>query len=399
MDRVFNPQSPEFTRDPYAFYRTLRERSPFYRSPVGFVAVTRDRDVRAILADRRFGRDYQGQSTRGGESPMLCEPVIRSVSRWMLVLDPPDHTRLRGLVAKSFAPRRIQDLRGRVQAIVDEALDRLAAGNRAELIADYAFRVPEKVICELLGIPEEDRGEFLSNTSSLVRLLDPLPLTRGELDHANLQNRALSRYLTGLFDRRRLEPADDLTTQLVQAQEKGERLSQEELTATMILLFAAGIDTTANLIGNAILALFRHPGELARLRADETLIGSAVEECLRYDSSVQLTIRTALEDAKVGAVLIPKGVTVLLVLGSANRDPEAFAEPDRLDIGRENIRPLAFGGGIHHCLGNQLARLEAEVAIGGLIRRFPDLRLDDIQTPIWRPSLVLRGLTRLPASL
>jgi hypothetical protein len=317
----------------------------------------------------------------------------------MLVLDPPDHTRLRGLVAKSFTPRRVQDMRPRIQRIVEAALDRLSDKSHADLIADYAARVPETVICEQLGIPVEDRAGFLAQTNSLIRLLDPVPLSRVELDHANVQNVALSQYFNRLFDRRRQDPADDLTTQLVQVQEEGDRLSQEELTANMILLFAAGYDTTANLIGNGLLALFRHPEQLARLRADESLIGNTVEETLRYDSSVQLTTRTALEDIRLGNVVFPKGAVAVLVLASANRDPEAYDEPDRFDIGRANIRLLSFGGGIHHCLGNQLARLEAEVAIGGLVRRFPNLRLDNPANPTWRASLVLRGLASLPARL
>ncbi len=399
MQQLFNPYSPEFVRDPYAFYRFLRNRHPFFSSPYGFTAVTRERDVRAILSDNRFGRDFQGRVTQGIESPLLREPVFRSLGRWMLVLDPPDHTRLRGLVAKSFTPRRVQDMRPRIQRIVEAALDRLSGKSHPDLIADYAARVPETVICELLGIPVEDRAGFLAQTDSLIRLLDPVPLSRVELDHANVQNVALSQYFNRLFDRRRQDPADDLTTQLVQVQEEGDRLSQEELTANMILLFAAGYDTTANLIGNGLLALFRHPEQLARLRADESLIGNAVEESLRYDSSVQLTTRTALEDIRLGNVVFPKGAVVVLVLASANRDPEAYDEPDRFDIGRANIRLLSFGGGIHHCLGNQLARLEAEVAIGGLVRRFPNLRLDNPASPTWRASLVLRGLASLPARL
>jgi cytochrome P450 len=399
MQPLFNPYSPAFIRDPYAAYRILRERYPFFPSPLGFIVISRDCDVRAILSDKRFGRDFQGRITQGAEGPLFREPVIRSVGRWMLVLDPPDHTRLRGLVAKSFTPRRVQDLRLRIERIVDKALDHLAKGSRTDLIADYAARIPERVICELLGIPEEDRTAFLANTTTLVRLLDPVPLSRGEMDHANLQNLALSRYFNRLFDLRRAEPSDDLTTQLVQAQEEGDRLSQEELTANMILLFTAGYDTTANLIGNALLALLRHPAQLARLRGDDSLIGNAVEEALRYDPSVQLTVRAALEDVKLGQVVFPKGSVALLLLASANRDPQAYDEPDRFDIGRANIRLLSFGGGIHHCLGNQLARLEAEIAIGGLIRRFPNLQADDVANPDWRASIVLRGLKSLPASL
>ena len=219
------------------------------------------------------------------------------------------------------------------------------------------------------------------------------------MDHANQQNLGLSQYFNRLFERRRAQPADDLTTQLVQVHEQGDPLSQEELTANMILLFTAGFDTTANPIGNALQALLCRPEELARLRDDESLMGNAVEECLRYDSSVQLTIRAALEDADAGGVGIPKGAPILLVLGSANRDPDVYPDPDRLDIGRTNIRLLSFGGGVHHCLGNQLARLEGELAIGALLRRFPNLRLENPRNPQWRATIVLRGLETLPARL
>jgi len=209
----------------------------------------------------------------------------------------------------------------------------------------------------------------------------------------------LTRYFDRLFELRRRKPADDLITQVVLAEEQGKKLSQEELTANVILLFAAGYETTANLIGNGLLALFRHPDQLARLRGDGSLMGNAIEEFLRYGSPVQLTGRVALEDVKLGDIPVQKGGLIVCVLGSANRDPEVYLEPDRLDIARENIRVLSFGGGIHHCLGAQLARLEAEIAISGVIRRFPNLKPDDAENPVWRSSMALRGLASLPASL
>jgi cytochrome P450 len=399
MQPLFNPASPEFIRDPYPFYGRLRIGDPFYRSPFGFVAVTRDRDIRSVLADKRFGRDFQGRRTQGLVSPLFREPVIRSMGHWMLLQDPPDHTRLRGLVVKAFTARRVQDMRARIQAIVDDGLDRLAEQGRADLIADFAARVPSTVICELLGIPQEDREAFLTNTTSFVGLLEPVPLGRSELDRANAQHLALSRIFIRLIELRRQRSADDLMSQLVLAEDDGKRLSQDELTANMTLLFAAGYDTTANLIGNGLLALFRHPDQLARLRADHSLMTNAVEELLRYDSSVQITTRVALEEVKLGETVIRKGGTVVCVLGSANRDPEVYQAPDRLDLTRKDIRVMSFGGGIHHCLGAQLARLEAEIAIGSLVRRFPDLKLDNSENPVWRPSISLRGLASLPASL
>jgi cytochrome P450 len=399
MQPLFNPASADFIRDPYPFYRRLRATDPYYRSPFGFVALTRERDVRAVLSDRRFGRDFLGGSTQSSLHPMAHEPVVASMRHWMLLQDPPDHTRLRGLVVKAFTARRVQDMRPRIQAIVDSALDDMAQKTSVDLMADFALRVPATTICDLLGIPEEDRAAFLANSTGLWRLLDPVPLNRSELAYANGQHEALSRYFVRLFERRRHRPTDDLTSQLVLLEDQGDRLSTEELTANVTFLFTAGYDTTTNLIGNGLLALFRHPDQLAMLRNNPSLIGNAVEEFLRYDASVQISSRAALEDVTLGDRIIAKGGAVLCALGSANRDDAAYDQPDRLDITRQNIKVLTFGGGIHHCVGAQLARLEAEIAIAGIIQRFPNLRADDSTEPVWRPSISLRGLLNLPALL
>jgi cytochrome P450 len=227
-----------------------------------------------------------------------------------------------------------------------------------------------------------------------------VPLTPAEIADANASNAIAQMYFEQLFELRRREPGDDLTTQLVQAEEDGSKLTNEELTANIILLFGAGHETTVNLIGNGLLALHRNPDQLALLKARPDLITNAVEEFLRYDSSVQLTGRVALEDIEdLGGRRIAKGDGVLCLLGSANRDPAVYPDrPDSLDIERPNVRPLSFGGGIHHCLGAQLARIEAEIAISALLKRLPDLRLDDAVNPVWRPTFVLRGLKCLPAS-
>jgi hypothetical protein len=241
---------------------------------------------------------------------------------------------------------------------------------------------------------------FYTGSRNGGRLLDPVPLSPAEIAEANAASTMSAMYFQQLFELRRRQPGDDLTTQLVQAEEDGSKLSNEELTANIILLFGAGHETTVNLIGNGLLALHRNPDQLALLKANPALITNAIEEFLRYDSSVQMTGRVALEEIDdLGGKKIPKGESVLCLLGSANRDPAVYPDrPDRLDIVRPNVRPLSFGGGIHFCLGAQLARIEAEVAIATLLRRLPELRLDDAQTPEWRPTFVLRGLKRLPAS-
>jgi cytochrome P450 len=241
---------------------------------------------------------------------------------------------------------------------------------------------------------------FYASSRDGGRLLDPVPMSADEITRSSASLTMAQMYFQQLFELRRKNPGDDLTTQLVQAEEDGSKLSNEELTANIILLFGAGHETTVNLIGNGLLALHRNPDQLALLKASPALIGNAVEEFLRYDSSVQMTGRVALENIDdLGGTKIPKGETVLCLLGSANRDPAVYPDrPDCLDITRPNVRPLSFGGGIHHCLGAQLARIEAEVAISTLLRRLPELRLDEPDDPEWRPTFVLRGLKRLPAS-
>jgi cytochrome P450 len=396
---LFNPWTPEFIADPYPFYHQLRATEPMHLTPFGFHVASRHADVTTILRDKRFGKDFIGRMTRRHGPQIMEEPVYRSMSHWMLQLDPPDHGRLRGLVVRAFTARRIEDMRPRIQAIVDAIIDRLAPCGQMDLIADFAFRLPVTVICDMLGIPDGDREVFFNSSRAGGRLLDLAPLSSAEIKEQNSFNLAMAEYFRRLFDLRRREPADDLITQLVQAEEHGDKLSNEELTANIILVFGAGHETTVNLIGNGLLALYRNPDQLQLLRDDPSLTTNAVEELLRYDSSVQVTSRTTLEDVdEIGGIPLAKGQSVICLLGAANRDPAAYTEPDRLDIARADVRPLSFGGGIHYCVGAQLARLEGEIAIATLLRRLPSLRLHDLDRPDWRQTFVLRGLNKLPAS-
>jgi cytochrome P450 len=397
---LFNPLAPEFIRDPYPSYERLRTTDPMHVTPFGAFVASRHAEASLVLRDKRFGKDFVDRSSRRYGPQIMEEPVFRSMSHWMLQQDPPDHTRLRGLVVKAFTGRRVEDMRPRIQHVVDETLDAIAGQGRMDLIEDFAFRLPVTIICDMLGIPEDHREVFYKSLGDGGRLLDPVPLSRAEIDEANASNAMARIYFQRLFELRRSNPGDDLTSQLLQAEEDGSKLSSDELIANIILLFGAGHATTVNLIGNGLLALYRHPDQLALLKANPALITNAIEEFLRYDSSVQLTGRVALEDIDdLGGKKIPKGETVLCLLGSANRDPAIYPDrPETLDIVRPNVRPLSFGGGIHFCLGAQLARIEAEVAIATLLRRLPDLRLDDPVNPEWRPTFVLRGLKRLPAS-
>ena len=397
---LFDPLSPDYIRDPYPFYERLRNTDPVHLTEHRSYLASRHAEASLVLRDKRFGKDFVERTVRRYGPKIMEEPIFRSMSHWMLQQDPPDHTRLRGLVVKAFTARRVEDMRPRIQQVVDQTIDAVIDSGHMDLIEDFAFRLPVTIICDMLGVPEEHREMFYKSLRDGGRILEPVPMTPEEVAQANAGNAMARMYFEQLFELRRREPGDDLTTQLVQAEEDGSKLTNEELTANIILLFGAGHETTVNLIGNGLLALHRNPDQLALLKSNPSLITNAIEEFLRYDSSVQLTGRVALQDIPdLGGKKIPKGETVLCLLGSANRDPAAYHDhPDRLDITRPNIRPLSFGGGIHHCLGAQLARIEAEIAISTLLRRLPELRLDDADNPEWRPTFVLRGLKRLPAS-
>ena len=397
---LFNPLSPEFIRNPYPHYERMRTTDPMHLTPLGVYVASRHAEASLVLRDKRFGKEHVERTIRRYGPKIMEEPAFRSLSHMMLQQDPPDHTRLRGLVVKAFTARRVEDMRPRIQQVVDETLDRIIPQGKMDLIEDFAFRLPVTIICDMLGIPEEHREAFYTRARVGGRILDPVPLSPEEIKEANAGSVMSAMYFQQLFELRRKNPGDDLTSQLVQAEEDGSKLSNDELTANIILLFGAGHETTVNLIGNGLLALHRNPQQLALLKADPSLTTNAIEEFLRYDSSVQTTGRVALEDIDdLGGKRIPKGESVLCLLGSANRDPAVYPDsPDRLDIRRPNVKPLSFGGGIHFCLGAQLARIEAEIAISTLLRRLPGLRLDDAENPEWRPTFVLRGLKRLPAS-
>ncbi len=394
---VFNPLDPAFIADPYPFYRLLRETAPVFKTPQGFWLVSRYEDVAFVLRDRRFGKDFVGNMVRRYGSSRMDEPAIASLAHTMLVLDPPDHTRLRGLVTKAFTARRVADMRPRIKAVVDEQLDRVADKGAMDVMRDLAHRLPVIVICDMLGIPEDHRAPFLAASNVNGRILEPVPMTREELDQANMTTKLAGVYFSQLCELRRREPQDDLTTELVKAEEAGDKLTAAELEANIGLLFGAGHETTTNLIGNGLLALHRQPEQWERLKADPSLIAGAVDELLRFDSSVQLSGRVTHTEVELGGVPVPAGESIVVLLGAGNRDPAQYTDPDRLDVGRQNVRPLSFGGGIHHCLGAQLARLEAELVFTALVERLPTLELPEKNAPAWRRSFTLRGLSTLPA--
>lgn len=401
---------PRMRSRPHGLYRALRTIDRTHHSPIGIWILSGHQDVAAALRHPQVGNDESkadlsalnlGLMRRGRSlsSPehWLAErdrPFYRMTSRLLLFTDPPDHTRLRGLVAKAFTPRRIQALAPRVTEMVEESLDRLAPARRMELLTDFAYPLPARVICALLGVPEEDHGLIIRHAPALALALDPGPMrTPAAVDAADRAILELEEYLGGLVESRRRQPQDDLLSALVAAEADGDRLDKEELMTTVILLLIAGHETTANVIGNGLACLLRHPTQLARLRDDPDVERTAVEELLRYEGPINMTERITRADIELNGTAIPAGRILVLLLPAANRDPEVFRDPERLDLARDPNPHVAFGGGAHFCLGAALARLEAQAALPALVRRFPDLR---VTGPVrHRPGFTIRGLRRL----
>jgi cytochrome P450 len=391
---AFNPMDPAFVADPYPMYHRLRAEDPVHHSPLGFWILTRYDDVVAALRDPRLAKE----AIAGFLAARFGAPVpVMGLS--MLDRDPPDHTRLRSLVSKAFTPRVVEGLRPRIQQIVDGLLDRARDAGAMDLIDEFAYPIPVNVICEMLGVPVEDHERFRGWSLDIARGLDSILLPPdSEVPKRSVASRhALADYFRELIARRRASPRADLLSGLIAAEEAGDKLSENELLATCILLLIAGHETTVNLIGNGTLALLRHPDQLRRLRDNPALIGSAVEELLRFDGPVQRTARIPSEDVVIDGQTIAKGEMVMPFIGAADRDPAQFPEPDRLDIGRTDNRHIAFGWGIHFCLGAPLARVEGQIAINTLVQRLPKLALAT-DAPQFRESLTLRGLKSLPVT-
>lgn len=383
--------SPAQRADPYPGYARLREEAPIWRPLPGLFVVSRHRDGAAVLRDARFGHlepDADGPVPARNRSRRDGETVVPS----FLVLNPPDHTRLRRLVARSFTPRRVEDLVPRMEAITAQLVAAIEPGEQVDLVEAVAQPLPVQVISELLGVPTADRPLLLGWSHALARSIEPeLLIPDGERADQARARYAFGAYLRQLAAERRRRPGPDLISDLVRTRDREEVLTEDELVATCILLLVAGHETTTSLIGNGTLALLRHPDQLARVAAEPGLGPSAVEELVRYDSPVQLTMRVARQDADVGGTDVPRGSFVIVLAGAANRDPEAHPDPDRLDVARPPSAHLAFGQGIHFCLGAPLARLEAQVALRAIVRGGPQLAAE----PTWKDTVVLRGVSRL----
>ena len=388
--------------DPYPFYAELRRDRPVARATVpgrGAVwVVTRYADVAALLKDPRFSNDRRGAGVPSPFFGGLPMPrALRTLSSTMVGADDPRHARLRGLVGRAFTPRRIAELESRIRAIATTLLDRAALDGGMDLIADFALPLPFTVIAELLGVPESHRAEFRRRVKGLMAVPRSIAL---RLAIWLPQLVRLVTFFERLVALRRQTPDTGLISALIALEKDGERLDGQDLVAMVFLLFFAGHETTVNLIGNGMLALFDHPGEMARLRADPSLLPSAVEELLRFTNPVEaVAMRYTREAVTLAGIELPPRATVMALISSANRDPEAFADPDRLDLGRPDNRHLALGAGAHYCLGASLARLEGRIAFEMLLERCPKLRLAVPREAVtWRDPGALRGVRMLPVS-
>lgn len=403
---AFNPLSPEFQANPYAFYGMLRENAPLLYWPGWSMwFATRYDDCTALLREKRLGHEIRQVMTReqlGWEPwddvPPKHQRRMELERHWMLLSDPPRHTRLRGLVHKAFTPRRVEELRQRSEAIVNRLIDdALAKGGTIDLIEDFAFPLPVTLIAEMLGVPVADQEQFRRWSRGVATMLemtdDPAVYEQGTDDYL-----ALDAYFRTLVARYRAAPEDNLLSGLLAAEDAGDTLTEDEIVGTCTLLLVAGHETTVNLIGNGVNALLDHPAEYAKLVADPALAKTAVEELLRYDSPVQMTTRWIMENFDYGGMSFKRGQQIALLLGAANHDPDHFPNPTTLDLSRESAKKhIAFGNGIHFCLGAPLARLEGQVAFEQLARRAPQMqRAGDA---VHRGTFVLRGYKQMPVHL
>jgi len=390
-DPVARLMRPETKVDPYPLYADLRRRG-LVRSPLGAWATSSHATATSVLRDRRFSSSPLHQSGYRPPAYPAGDPRAELPAADMLTMDPPDHTRLRRLVSGAFSPRVIAGLEPWIRDVTDRLLARVDAAAGFDLIDALAFPLPIAVICHLLGVPAEDQASFRVWGHDIGTSLDSAGTVESQSRSSEL---ALTAYLRDLVRKRRADPDDSLLSALVAAEEEGDRLSSDELVSTALLLLVAGFETTVNLIGNGTVALLGEREQWGRLREEPPLVPAAVEELLRYDSPVQMTSRIATEDIDVGGVVIPKGASIIVAIGGANRDPDVFDQPDRLRIDRPDAsRHLSFSFGIHHCLGAALARLEGRIAVEELTRRYPKLELAG--TPTRRSLLVLRGFESVP---
>jgi unspecific monooxygenase len=396
-DLGFAPWDVAFVANPYPVYEELRDRAPvLHDEATDHWLVSRYADVNGLLRDRRFGRTYLHTATHEEmgrpEDPEALGPFWHLVRSGILDMEPPDHTRVRSLVSKAFTPRMVEGLRPRIQALVDGLADDVAGAGEFDLISRVAEPLPVAVIAEMLGIPDQDR-HLLRPWSAEICLMYELNPSDDYARRASRASVEFSDYLRELARERRKHPGQDLISALTQVLEDGERLTEDELVGTCVLLLNAGHEATVNVTGNGWWSLFRNPAQLERLRSDPSLVPRAIEELMRYDTPLQMFERWVLEDFELHGVRVPKGAELGLLFGSANHDPAAFDHPDELDVGRDPNPHISFGAGIHFCLGAPLARLELQTSFRTLLERFSGMELVD--EPQWKPAYIIRGLKEL----
>lgn len=396
----FDPTDPAFRADPYPFYDELRRHDPVHRTPFDTIVLTRYEDVAWTLRSNDFSRDVEAN----GNEPIdelgkakRARRQNRSGSKSILNLDPPDHTRLRRLVSKAFTPTAIERLRPRIQHLVDDVLDRAAAQGGFELVDELAFPIPFQVISDLLDMPT-DRADELRDWSQIITFALEPTSTLDDLDRVDAAFSELIPYLIDVVESRRRSPGDDLLSALLAVEDQGDTLTMPELMSFVVLLYIAGHETTVNLIGNSVNALLKSPEQLATWHADPSIGSRAVDECLRFDGPVQQTVRVPMVPVTYhgldGPIVVEPGTIVTTVLGAADHDPAMFDDPHALRLDRPNAnRHVAFAAGIHYCLGASLARLEAEIAVGSLVARFPSMK--SVGEITWRDRLTIRGVDRL----
>lgn len=394
---LYHLLDPEVLADPYPLYARLRSEDPVHWDPYLHAwIVTRYADVLTVLHDYSADRTpTPRQLTEMGLAEL--NPIAAVMVKQMLFLDAPAHTRLRGLASTAFTPRRVEILRGHIQEIADGLVDRVAAAGRMDVIAEFAAPLPAIVTAEMLGVPTEDHERLKGWSADFAEMLGNFQHNPDRVGRVLRSVEEMTEYFRDAIAGLRRQPREGLIHALMTAEIDGDRLSEEEVIANCIVTMVGGQETTTNLIGNGLLALLRHPGELARLRDDPSLAPSAVEELLRYESPSQHTARMAPSDRELGGKAIRKQQAVIAVMGAANRDPERFPDPDRLDLARASNRHVAFGWAAHFCFGAPLARLEGQIAFDTLLRRLPGLSLEPGPL-VWRENLGLRGLTALPVS-
>jgi len=393
--------TPEGIADPYARYRRLREIAPVHHSGTGTIFLTGFHDCHEVLRDNRFGK---GDDTDEGIGLPSADPAADEYRRQMrsrapeqprslLFLDPPDHTRQRRLVSRAFTPKRVEQMRGTIAGLAERCVDDLAEAGEGDVLDLVGFPLPVAVIGAMVGVPEQDWPRFRSLITRGAVGIEPTASIDDLRDGEEAMGQTWS-YFVDLVAERRARPQDDLLSDLIQVEEAGDQLSEAEVITVAILLFAAGFETTTNLIGNGTGALLRNPAEMARLWDDPSLLPTAVEEMLRWDSPVQFDVRRALQPAEVAGEPVAPGATVVTLLGAANRDPGHFSDPDRFDVGRDEGPPMSFASGIHYCLGANLARAEGQEVFRALRERFRDIEL--VGELVQRPRTTLRGYEAVP---